>query len=98
ALDDKNELSLLRVQDFPVLCMVELPTYVNRSYTRWTQADVDLLMNEISYRFSNIILSSYKLRTLKVIYYYRGDKKYPFLQCFFPNMKSMYDFKSKIDN
>lgn len=97
-LDDKNELTFLRVQDFPVLCMLELPNYVNGSYTSWNEADTDLLMSEISYRFPTVRLSSYKLRMLKKIYYYRGGKKFPFLQCFFPNLKSMYDFKYKIDN
>src|SRR5690606_36904666 len=93
SLTDKNELVLIRVQDFPVLCMIELPDFVNRSYARWTSGDADLLMSEISWKLKYVTLLKYTLMMRKKIFYYRGTKKFPFLQCFFPNLKSMYDFK-----
>ena len=98
ALDINNDPYLLRVQDFSVLCMLELPAYVNGSAISWNEADVDLLMNELSFKLKGVFVSSYKLRRLKKIYYYRGDRRYPFLQVFFQDLKSMYDFKSRLDN
>ena len=97
-LDRENEPVLLRIEDFPVLCMVELPSHVNGSKANWTAADADLLMSELSYRLKKCNPTQYKLRHLKKIYYFKGRRRYPFLQCFFSNIKSMYDFKYALDN
>lgn len=97
-LDRDNEPVLLRIEDFPVLCMIELPEYVNRSKVTWTPHDVDLLMNELTPRMKGCIPTQYKLRYLKKIYYFKGKRKYPFIQCFFNNVKTMFDFKHRLDN
>jgi len=96
-LDRNNDPVLLRIEDFPVLCMVELPTYINGSKTNWSGYDTDLLMSEISYRFKKCNPDNYKLRYLKKIYLFKGKRKYPHLQCFFSNIKAMFDFKHSID-
>ncbi len=97
-LDRENEPVLLRIEDFPALCMVELPGYINGVSTNWNGHNADLLMNEISYRFKKSPPANYKLRLLKKIYFFKGKRKYPFLQCFFNSYKSMLEFKYSIDN
>lgn len=102
-LDRNSDPLLLRIENFPALCMIELPSYVNGVFNKWTNSDVSLLMDQLttSVRGRDGPLSKYpplryKLAYLEKIYFYNGGRKYPFIQIFFKDLKSMYECKSKL--
>jgi DNA polymerase delta subunit 1 len=88
----------MRVQDFPALCMMELPQYVRGRKFAWKKTDLDLLMNEISPHTKDN--NPYQTRFVKVkkIYYFNGARKFPMVQCFFRDLRSMYEFKRSISS
>jgi DNA polymerase delta subunit 1 len=89
---DKNSVPyFLRIEDFPILCYVELPQYVNNRFTIWTEDMARVIYNYLVWRLEGAdhspfgFLFSYKKKT----YYYFGEVSYPMIMLRFKNMESM---------
>lgn len=100
-LNKESQPILLRIENFPCLCMLELPVYVDGVYKNWNPSECDILMNDIAYLFRDKMGYScgpykYVFKNLGKLYYYRGERKYPFIQLFFGNMKNRNIFKQKL--
>ncbi|HSW77051.1 MAG TPA: DNA polymerase domain-containing protein [Candidatus Saccharimonadales bacterium] len=100
ALDIDSRPYLLRITNFPIFCMIELPRFIKSQKVeyQWTHQKIQNLVNHINklLRYSKIIRSEF-LKCQK-IYYYQGNDKTPFIRVFFKNIKSMRQCKYLLDN
>lgn len=89
SLDRDSKPYLLRFQDFPVFCHVELPLYVNRRLYRWSNEDCNKIMSYLRYVLEDDAPEDGLLKMSSKLYYYRQDKKYPMLLLKFRTVKAM---------
>ena len=89
ALDRFSKPYLLRFNDFPVFCQIELPMFVRNRVYQWRPAAVDAFMNLLSQRLGNDAPIRYVFRQAKKTYYYRGNRNFPMVQVSFNNLKAM---------
>lgn len=89
ALDQQSKPYLLRFNDFPVFCHVELPTFVrNRPYS-WRSTTVDNFMTLLSQRLGDDAPFKYTFKEARKTYYYRGTRKFPMIQLCFNTLEAM---------
>ena len=93
-LNEKSEVLLLRVPDFPVFCKVELPIKLddNNRLINWNESSVQDVVYEIYKRLSSKKLKkpeSWNFIQSHKLYYYSGGKLYPFILLSFNNIEDM---------
>lgn len=101
-LNRESEPFLLRIQNFPALCYIELPQHVNRRCKVWRASDVASLMGYIKYVLKDQAPTSHSLTYMPKLYYYRASanhsgsydpKRYPMLMVTFRNINDMWNCK-----
>lgn len=102
-LDRQSEPVLLRVENFPCLCMVELPPSINGYAKIWNKEECDILMSEISWLFKEkdgYSFAPYYYDYLKAekIYFFNNMKKYPFMQVFFRSIYNRNKFRNRLNS
>src|SRR5438445_3198013 len=99
ALDRDSNPCLLKINNFPIFCMVELPRFIkNQKYEhKWTKYQTELLIDDVNTTLRTKIQSCEFLHC-QTLYYYQGNDKTPFMRCFFNNVKEMKNCKYKMDN
>jgi len=102
-LDRQSEPLLLRIENFPCLCMVELPPKVNGYPKIWNKVECDILMSEISFLFKDkngysFAPYSYDFIKAENIYYFNNMKKYPYMQVFFKSIYNRNRFRNKLNS
>jgi len=98
SFNEKSEPLLARVKDFPIFCKVELPVFIDRSGSiiKWEQETVQDLIKAIKRKLESKEVEeplSIKLIKAQKLYYYTGNKKYPFLFMTFNTISHMHIVK-----
>jgi DNA polymerase elongation subunit (family B) len=95
-LDRESKPYLLRFEDFPAFCYVELPLYINNNLVDWNATRC----NEIYTTLCNLLQddrpTSYRLEMKAKAYYYKMDQKYPMLLMTFPRLASATKMENKL--
>lgn len=106
-LDKESKPFLLRIQDYPVTCYIELPTFIGRRSKIWTRHDCQDVFNYISFRMSDNRPTGFIFKYMPKLYYYRAlvnnegeyeSKKYPMLWIMFKNLRAMYYCRKILEN
>jgi DNA polymerase elongation subunit (family B) len=88
-LDRESNPYLLRIEEFPAFCQVELPMFIGNNLARWTKDKVDTFVDVIS----NVLQGDAPVRHIfkmsKKCYYYRGGRTYPMVTLVFNTIKAM---------
>jgi DNA polymerase elongation subunit (family B) len=81
---------LIRFNDFPAFCYLELPLFVRNRHYKWGKPEAELFMDMLNKTlgFENAPFK-YTLEYRKKTYYYRGQRTYPMLMLMFKNLKAM---------
>lgn len=85
-LNKQSEACLLRIQTFPVFCIVELPY---RHGEDWSMARMDQVFNWLVFVLKDDAPSKYLAKQSQTIYYYQGDLMKTFMMLSFKNRKAM---------
>lgn len=88
-LNRESEPLLIRVEDFPAFCHVELPLYVNMKPMLWTGESVRRVFEWLCQVLKEDMPIGYNFLYLSKLYYYKGTRKYPMMRLFFKNLKSL---------
>lgn len=96
ALNKKSESVLTVIQNFPVQCYIELPRNLE-----WGENNLNLIRKYITFLCTdrdteNIRIKSIAFTEKFPLYYYRGEKKTPFLRLFFNNTDDLWNLRKKI--
>lgn len=98
SLDNKSTPHLLRIVDFPVFCYIELPLIVKSREHNWTAYEAHELMELINRRLGERKSTKNDFRHCQKLYYYHGNRTFPFIRVFFNNVTDMKNCKYKLDN
>ena len=88
-LDQNSKPCFLRIEDFPVLCYIELPMIVQGQYRQWNNDMARRFMKYLNYRLKDHAAIGYSLRYMKKTYYYRGKITYPMLLLKFKTLNAL---------
>ena len=92
---EQGETGLLRVQEYPVTCKLQLPDTVGRNKCAWNQLSVTKWMTNYKTLVKDPKIQDWKFHWAKEFYYYQTEKK-PFVTLAFASGKDMYNFISPI--
>uniref|UniRef100_A0A6C0BKR3 DNA-directed DNA polymerase n=1 Tax=viral metagenome TaxID=1070528 RepID=A0A6C0BKR3_9ZZZZ len=96
-LNKDSEPVLLRIEDFPVFCYIELPMYHPRGV--WDEHNCNLFREELRRRLQlddeSLKLNFYKRQKL---YFYKNDTKYPMMFAQFKTLNKMRHCKNLLAN
>lgn len=86
---------LLKIDDFPAYCFVELPEFIKGKFTVWTKNTASLVVDALYEALQKKHQECYEYKTsnfdyMPHLYYARGNKKYPMVRVDFPTVKAMY--------
>lgn len=107
--DKKSNPCLLRVRDFPIFCKIELPVVIqsNGRILQWDMVSASELYQDIirvinsrnEKNGTDIELPvKWELLYQDKLYYYNGNKKYPFMLMIFKTVTNMKTISSKCRN
>lgn len=90
--------TLLRCNNVPVFCYIELPPIVGRRAVKWTSDAVDSLLWEISnQKDHNVRLpTSHSFARKRRFYYYQERENVPMIEVHFNTVSAMYSFTNYI--
>lgn len=98
SLDNQSNPYLLRIVDFPVFCYIELPLIVKSREHNWSAYEAHELMELINRRLGERKSTKHDFRHCQKLYYYHGNRTFPFIRVFFKNVTDMKNCKYKFDN
>ena len=93
--DKESNPTLLRVKDFPVFCKIELPTTIDKygNIINWNYESCQDLIKNMKKVLDKKEIEPFKkwsfFRAHK-LYYYNGERKYPFILMVFNTVKQMH--------
>jgi len=90
SLDKDSKPYLLRIEDFPVLCYLELSLVVQGQHREWKPHMVKKVMSYLNFRLGDHATIGYNLRYMKKTYYYKGEMTYPMVILKFKSMEAMH--------
>ena len=88
-LDRDSKPYLIRFNDFPVFCHVELPLFVNGSRMNWDENKASQYVTWLSTVLKEDKPERSLLKYSKKIYYFRGEMKFPMLLLLFKSITSL---------
>lgn len=92
-MDNKSDVKLLRVRDFPVFCHIELPQFVDGRIAKWDedsgQRIVSWLKEALNRDGNNHGPIGGRFDMKPKIYYYRQQRKFPMLLLLFKSIRAM---------
>lgn len=88
-LDRDSNPYLLRFNDFPAICWVELPMTIGDKRVNWTKDKCLILFNYLKYVLGDDAPINFMCRMLNKLYYYRRNHKFPFMLLTFPRISAM---------
>lgn len=91
ALDRNSEPYLLRFNNFPAYCYVELPTVIKGGYTQtWNDNSVKQFVESLNFRLGiEHEVHTYNFVRKEKVYYYRNKRAFPMVRLVFKNIESM---------
>lgn len=84
-----RKINLLRIEDYPATCFIELPTSIDNRHVYWTDDNVSPFVQGVIKKLKSNSLLDYTFVMKPRLYYYLKDKKYPMLHLTFRNIKAM---------
>jgi DNA polymerase delta subunit 1 len=78
-----SERVLIRVEDYQPFCRIELPSFVNRQNVQWNPDALKAYAGWIRQALKEDAPANIQGGYMPKFYYYEGDKKYPFIICYF---------------
>lgn len=78
AIDTDRQIHLLKIEDFPIICYIELPCYVNFQYHNWNRFEVDDFMRSL-FHHCKLEPKRYFFSYRKKLYSYDNNNNYPML-------------------
>jgi len=97
SLDKDSTPYLLRIEDFPVLCYLELPLVVQGEYREWKLHMAKKVMNYLNFRLGDHATIGYTFRYMKKTYYYKGEMAYPMIVLKFKSLDAMRHCKNIVN-
>lgn len=92
-LNRESKANLVRIENFPVTCQVELPIWIKGGNKTWSPNDVDIFYNKLCERMELKKPGSapfgYTFKYKKKLYYFKGKKTYPMMTLQFLNDTSL---------
>lgn len=89
ALNQQSKRYLLRIDDFPIFCFIELPSYINNYKHNWNDDQATVFIKNLSFLLKADAPIAHKFYRLKLTYYYQGDRRYPMIRVVFNNINAM---------
>ncbi len=81
-LDNQSKSHLLRIEDYPVCCYVELPTFIKYRIHVWNVNEVNILHQRFCSSLKDHAILPFRpghFTEKRKLYYYRGDRCFPML-------------------
>lgn len=89
-LDKESKPYLVRINEFPVFCYIQLPTYVRYRLFQWESHHVRSFMESLSFMLHEDAPIKFNFGYNATAYYYRGEnRKFPMVQVIFTNLDAM---------
>lgn len=88
-LDRDSRPHLLRFNNFPAFCQLELPLFVHNRPYKWDQTKATLLVDTLTSHLGEEAPCHYHFHLAKKTYYYRGERRYPMITLSFNTIKAM---------
>jgi DNA polymerase elongation subunit (family B) len=89
SLDKESKPYLVRIEDFPIFCWLELPSIVNGSPFNWDNFQANKVFSYISKVMDEKKPIEYHFEFKQKLYYYQGDRKYPMMMLKFNTLEAM---------
>lgn len=80
AFDRASNPVLVRIEDFPAFCFIELPLNVGGRRIKWNKERCDIFMGWVKSMSGDEAHFKYAFNMKRKLYYHRGATKYPMLQ------------------
>ena len=94
-LDRESKPWLIRVNDFPAFCYIELPSVIQGRYFQWDEFQASKVFNYIKRVLGDSAPYSWTFSMKQKLYYYQGEKKYPMMFLFFKTLDAMNHCRNK---
>jgi len=91
-LDKDSVAHLIRIENFPTFCWIELPRFLNGKFFKWDNYYAEHYFNFICngmQKKGQQTPNGYSFEWRKDLYYYQGDKLKPYMLIMFPSVSSM---------
>ena len=88
-LDRESNPYLLRIEDFPVFCHVELPLFVNGKPFNWANHYATEIFEWLKRALHDHAPERFRFEMAPKLYYYRRGRKYPFMLLTFKSIEAM---------
>lgn len=89
SLNKESNPCLVRIEDFPIFCWVELPSIVNGSFFYWDNFQANKVYSYICKVMDEKKPLEFNFDFKQKLYYYQGDKKYPMMLLKFNTLEAM---------
>ena len=87
-LDRESKPSLVRIEDYPATCFIELPTEIDGRRVNWFDRDVDIFMKSIFEKLGGASPISFPFSMKPKLYYYQKTR-YPMIHLTFNSLRDM---------
>jgi DNA polymerase elongation subunit (family B) len=94
-LDRESKPWLIRVNDFPAFCYIELPSVIQGRHFQWDELQASKVFNFIKRVLGESAPYSYQYSMKQKLYYFQGDRKYPMMQLCFKTLDAMTHCRNK---
>jgi DNA polymerase delta subunit 1 len=91
ALDREDKPHLLRIEDYPASCFVELPLYIEKRRVEWSQSSVEAFILSLMQKLGASAPKDFAFIHKPKLYYFQAEKKYPMVQLTFNNLQALKD-------
>ena len=88
-LDRQSKPHLLRINDFPAFCHVELPLFVGNRYMNWNDDKATEYAKWLSRTLGTEAPTRFFFKMASKTYYYRRQQKFPMLVLMFRSLSAM---------
>jgi len=90
AFDRDSKIHLLRIEDYPATCFVELPEKIEGNNVDWFDHNVDEFFRSLVQKLGKSAPAEYNFSTRHKLYYYH-EKKFPMVHLSFTTLQAMND-------
>ena len=95
-LDRESKPWLIRINDFPAFCYIELPSIIGGRHIQWDELQASKVANYIKRSMGDNAPYDWRFGFYQKLYYYQGDKKHPMLFVFFRTLDAINHCRNKL--
>lgn len=89
-MNENSDPILLRIDNFPAYCYIELPCFVRGRAFKWNKSEASHFMDQVLSKLSGDI-SSWSLVSGRKTYYYRNGRTTPMIKVDFRSMSAVWE-------